>query len=1477
MKILHVASEVAPYSKTGGLGDVPARCRARSPRAATSVTVVTPRYRSIDPRTARRLAAAATAPCGVARRGRRRSGRGRRERPGASASSITAALRSRRASTARAAATTRDNARASRCSAAPRWRCRARDRLRARRRARPRLAGRAGPVPAPPRARAGRALGRRATVFTIHNLAYQGVFPKAVRRRRSGCRWDVFRPRRSSSTASSASSRRGSCSPTAHHRVARATRGRSRRPSRARASTALLRARATLTGILNGVDYDVWSPRRDPHLPARYSARRPRRASALQGGAAARARAAGAPRRAAVGDRLAARRAEGRSIWSRPRCPSSSQGDVQFVVLGSGEPALEDALARAARRASRRGWRCASATTRRWRTASRPAPTCSSCRRRFEPCGLNQMYSLRYGTPPIVRATGGLDDTVVDFDGLAPGTGFKFERLRRRPRSLVALRRALDVYRDRRAWRGSSAAAWPRTSAGTRSAGGYEALYRPPAHRLTGASSAAPALAGSTRSRAAAGWGMRPATAIPTTTSGRTSPSPPPARTSHESERARAGGRREARPAVERGRRRADAARHRLRRQPAPARGRPREPLRARAARVARGRRGARPRRRRPPRGAGGGEGRSPSCHPSRLPPPRREERRKRGVDRSGATRGRGRGAGRRPRRAGGRARGGASPGPDGRAPAGRARSGAGSSGRRRSPGSAARPLRCRARPRPGRGTAPGSTARGAGPPRGGRRRRAGPGSPPGRAARDAPLSPRAAPRWPRAPRLRKASSSIGEVPREVVGRELVGAAPGASPPGSGRPCAPRAARAGGATRRRRARGRGRARRPLCLVEPAELVERDPALVGDVGVGGRGRPRRDRACGRARWLRPRSFSAIAATSTRRAARVRSFFAVAARAPRSAYSRPVSRASRAGPSRADVELGRAEERLGVGGVDRERTRPGEPRVVEPPEGREGGGPQGEGGDEAGREPHRVLRAGEGALTPARVERVVPLLDEGGGGEARPVGEARCLAREDPVAHRCGRAGDGRGQRPARGRRGSRSLLARARGDEEQEPQDAAGRAKHRPRACHVREREARRGVSERGSGYALVRSITYRLEPRRSGRLPLWDSSAPRPAGEPSRHAPAPRRRPRLARRLHPPRAAAARAGPRARGGAPPRHVRQLTFGGENAEAYWSPDGRKLIFQSTRDGATCDQEFVMDLATARATGVSSGKGRTTCGYFYPRATGSSRRRPTRRGAGLPADARPLAGLRVAALRLRHLHGEARRLRRQAARSARRATTPRRRLPKGGRIVFTSTRDGDLDLYKMDEDGNERHAADEHARLRRRRVLLPGRQAASSGARAGRRRARSSRSTGRSWQGARAPDEARHLRDERRRHEPAPGDPQRRGELRPVLHADGSRIIFASNVGDPRGPELRPLPRRTTTAPGSSASRLDARFDGFPMFSPDGKRPRLRLEPEREAGGRDERVRRRLGRVAGVPSVRSGGEAPSERVVRAPRGA
>ena len=155
-----------------------------------------------------------------------------------------------------------------------------------------------------------------------------------------------------------------------------------------------------------------------------------------------------------------------------------------------------------------------------------------------------------------------------------------------------------------------------------------------------------------------------------------------------------------------------------------------------------------------------------------------------------------------------------------------------------------------------------------------------------------------------------------------------------------------------------------------------------------------------------------------------------------------------------------------------------------------------------------------------------------------------------------------------------------------------------------------------------------------------------------------------------------------------------RNLRQLTFGGENAEAYWSPDGKQLIFQRDRgEGVPCDQQFVLDLATGARRRVSNGKGRITCGYFPTAAGACSTPRRTSASPRVPAAPRLLAGLRLADVRrLRHLHARARRQRP----SSRLTDTPGYDAeatvsPDGKKIVFTSVRDGDLEIYTMDADG------------------------------------------------------------------------------------------------------------------------------------------------------------------------------------------
>lgn len=154
-----------------------------------------------------------------------------------------------------------------------------------------------------------------------------------------------------------------------------------------------------------------------------------------------------------------------------------------------------------------------------------------------------------------------------------------------------------------------------------------------------------------------------------------------------------------------------------------------------------------------------------------------------------------------------------------------------------------------------------------------------------------------------------------------------------------------------------------------------------------------------------------------------------------------------------------------------------------------------------------------------------------------------------------------------------------------------------------------------------------------------------------------------------------------------------QEIRQLTFGGENAEGYWSPDGRELVFQSTRAPYGCDQIYRLPLAAGQEPVlVSGGTGRTTCGYFSAdgeRILYSSTHRASPDCPPTPDFSQgyvwPLYGAyEIFDVSLRD--GSLRQLTENQAYDAE-ATV----CPVDGSIVFTSTRDGDLELYRMRADG------------------------------------------------------------------------------------------------------------------------------------------------------------------------------------------
>ena len=289
-----------------------------------------------------------------------------------------------------------------------------------------------------------------------------------------------------------------------------------------------------------------------------------------------------------------------------------------------------------------------------------------------------------------------------------------------------------------------------------------------------------------------------------------------------------------------------------------------------------------------------------------------------------------------------------------------------------------------------------------------------------------------------------------------------------------------------------------------------------------------------------------------------------------------------------------------------------------------------------------------------------------------------------------------------------------------------------------------------------------------------------------------------------------------------------RNIRQLTFSGENAEAYFSHDDKRLIFQSHDGDGQCDQIYVMDAEGKARRLVSTGKGKTTCGYFFPdgrrilfastHAAGPECPAPPDFSRGYVWKLYPEFDIYTA----RADGSGLKRLTNNPGYDAE-ATISR----DGKKIVFTSSRDGDFNLYTMDANGKN---------LRR----LTNELGYDGGAFF-------------SADGKKIVYRAHHPTDPQeiaeykellktgllrpRRFEifvmDADGSNKRRltdngaASFAPFFHPDGKRIIFASNLHEPRG---RNFDLYLIHVDGTGLERVTYHelFDSFPMFSSNGKK-------------------------------------------------
>jgi starch synthase len=451
LDILMVVSEAIPYSKTGGLGDVGGALPGALARLGHRVTVVTPRYRGVDGGTEvaafTRGAWLGSLDCRVLERRHEDGVRfrlvdcppyfDREEIYGAGGgdypdNSRRFALLSRAALECAARMGERPSV-----VHAHDWQT--------------------GLVPAYLKERFGGhpAFQGTGTVFTIHNLAYQGIFGRGVLPHLDLPR-EVFTDDGLEFWNNVSFLKAGINYSGIVTTVSRRYAQEIRTAEQGFGFEGILQRRArVLVGIRNGIDTATWNPEADPLLPASFSAADLSGKATVKRALLARFGMDGPPQQARPVIGMVSRMVDqkGLDLIARAVASGALLGlDASFVILGSGAPPYEAM------------WRGLAA-----RHPDRVAVTVGFSEElahlieggadiflmpsRFEPCGLNQMYSLRYGTVPVVRATGGLDDTVQQVDeATGQGTGFTFEPYTTEA-MMGALREALAWFARPVAWR----------------------------------------------------------------------------------------------------------------------------------------------------------------------------------------------------------------------------------------------------------------------------------------------------------------------------------------------------------------------------------------------------------------------------------------------------------------------------------------------------------------------------------------------------------------------------------------------------------------------------------------------------------------------------------------------------------------------------------------------------------------------------------------------------------------------------------------------------------------------------------------------------------------------------------------------------------------------------------------------------------------------------------------------------------------
>jgi starch synthase len=321
-------------------------------------------------------------------------------------------------------------------------------------------------------------LGGVPSVFTIHNIAYSGLCD-AGWMPALDLDWDLYTPQALEYWGQVSLLKAGINFSEKVTTVSRRYAEEILTPEFAYGLEGVLSSRrADLVGILNGIDADTWNPATDRFLPAPYGvdtleAKQASKRALLEAYGLPSDEAALARPLIGMVSRMVAQK--GHDLISSVASELPHLG-ARFVVLGTGEPAFESMWRRlAAQFPDRIGVRIG--FDEGLSHLIEAGSDLFLMPSRFEPCGLNQMYSLRYGTLPLVRATGGLDDTVENYDPYTgKGTGFKFWE----PSGTAmidTLRWALRVYDHPEVWQRLQRAAMAGDFSWARSAAAYVEVY----------------------------------------------------------------------------------------------------------------------------------------------------------------------------------------------------------------------------------------------------------------------------------------------------------------------------------------------------------------------------------------------------------------------------------------------------------------------------------------------------------------------------------------------------------------------------------------------------------------------------------------------------------------------------------------------------------------------------------------------------------------------------------------------------------------------------------------------------------------------------------------------------------------------------------------------------------------------------------------------------------------------------------------